>query len=106
MALTDLIYLNNPNAKKIGISEERIEQIKEPLRNYFAFWRSYPDLFVDFMQTGGKPIFIDENGNRCFKNDKGEVVKLTFSLFFYQRVFLRVGMRFKYVYAVYPRACF
>lgn len=104
MALVDLIYSNNPNTKKIGISEERIEQIKEPLRNYFSFWRSYPDVFVDFMQTGGKPIFIDENGNRCFKNDKGEVVKLTFSLFFYQRVFLRIGMRFKYVYAVYPRA--
>ena len=39
------------------------------------------------MQTGGNP-------------DK----QLTFKLYFYQRVFLRVGMRFKYVYAVYPRA--
>ena len=31
-------------------------------------------------------------------------VKLTFKLFFYQRVFLRVSMRYKYVYAVFPRA--
>jgi hypothetical protein len=39
------------------------------------------------MQTGGDP-------------DK----KLTFNLFFYQRVFLRAAMRNKYVYAVFPRA--
>jgi hypothetical protein len=22
-------------------------------RQYIAFWREYPDMFVDFMQTGG-----------------------------------------------------
>jgi hypothetical protein len=39
------------------------------------------------MQTGGR-------------EDK----KVTFKLFFYQRVFLRIAMRYKYVYAVFPRA--
>lgn len=86
MALQDLLDLTKPQ-KKIGISLERIEAAKPAIRQYIAFWREYPDLFVDFMQTGGNP-------------DK----KLTFHLFFYQRVFLRVAMRYKYVYAVYPRA--
>jgi len=54
--------------KKIGISEERIEAIKPALRQYISFWREYPDLFVDFMQTGGD----DEKGK-----------DLTFHLFFY-----------------------
>lgn len=103
MALNDLLKTENNN-KKIGISEERINEIKEPLRKYFAFWRMYPDLFVDFMQTGGKPIYLNDKGQRCYQNDKDQEVKLTFSLFFYQRVFLRIGMRFKYVYAVFPRA--
>lgn len=88
MALQDLMNLSlDKNQKKIGISPERIEEIKPVVREYVSFWREYPDLFVDFMQTGGDP-------------DK----ELTFSLFFYQRVFLRAAMRFKYVYAVYPRA--
>lgn len=86
MALKDLMALSSPQ-KKIGISEERIEKIKPVLRQYIAFWREYPDLFVDFMQTGGDTT-----------------KKLTFKLFFYQRIFLRIGMRFKNVYAVYPRA--
>lgn len=90
MALQDLMDLSlDKNQKKIGISPERIEVIKPQLRNYIAFWREYPDLFVDFMQTGGEP-----------EKEKD----LTFRLFFYQRVFLRAAMRFKYVYAVYPRA--
>ena len=88
MALQDLINLSqDKRQKKIGISPERIEAIKPQLREYISFWREYPDLFVDFMQTGGDP-------NK----------ELTFNLFFYQRVFLRAAMRFKYVYAVYPRA--
>ena len=103
MALQDLLKISD-NKKKIGISEERIAAIKKPLRQQFAFWRVYPDLFVDFMQTGGKPVYLNKNGQRCYKNDKDEEVKLTFSLFFYQRVFLRIGMRYKYVYAVFPRA--
>ena len=90
MALADLLNLSfQKEQKKIGLSEERIEAVKPALRNYIAFWREYPDLFVDFMQTGG---------------DSEKAEKLTFRLFFYQRVFLRIAMRYKYVYAVFPRA--
>ena len=87
MALQDLLDLSAQKGKKIGISEERISAIKPLIRQYIAFWREYPDLFVDFMQTGGD-------------SEK----KVTFHLFFYQRVFLRIAMRYKYVYAVFPRA--
>lgn len=88
MALQDLLNLSETRQrKKIGLSPERIEAIKPALRQYISFWREYPDLFVDFMQTGGDP-------NK----------EITFHLFYYQRVFLRVAMRYKYVYAVFPRA--
>lgn len=90
MALDALLNLSySKDNKKIGLSEERIEPLKPALREYVAFWREYPDLFVDFMSTGGDPER-----------------KVTFKLLFYQRVFLRVGLRFKYTYAVFPRAYF
>ena len=90
MALKDLLDLSQAQQqKKIGISEERLEAVIPTVRQYVAFWREYPDLFVDFMQTGG---------------DLEKEKELTFRLFFYQRVFLRIAMRYKYVYAVFPRA--
>lgn len=51
MALKDLLQLSE-DRKKIGLSEERIEAVKPILRKYIAFWREYPDLFVDFMVRG------------------------------------------------------
>nr|DAK07772.1 MAG TPA: terminase large subunit [Caudoviricetes sp.] len=86
MALADLLNLSNKN-KKIGLSEERVSAIVPVARQYIAFWREYPDIFVDFLQTGGD-----------FERKK----ELNF--FFYQRVFLRAAMRYKYVYMVFPRA--
>lgn len=86
MALSDLI-INGTEQKKIGTSEERIMAVMPALRQYIAFWREYPDLFVDFLQTGG-----DFNKEKKFK------------FFFYQRVFLRAAMRYQYVYMVFPRA--
>lgn len=86
MALADLLNLSNKN-KKIGLSEERVRAIIPAARQYIAFWREYPDIFVDFLQTGG---------------DSTRKKELNF--FFYQRVFLRAAMRYKYVYMVFPRA--
>jgi hypothetical protein len=51
MALKDLLELNEP-AKKIGLSPERVEAVMPIIRKYVAFWREYPDLFVDFMVRG------------------------------------------------------
>jgi len=48
MALQDLLNVSS-NKKKVGISEERIEAIKPALRQYIAYWREYPDMFIDFL---------------------------------------------------------
>ena len=84
MALKDLLYLS-ASRRKVGLSEERLRGIIPEARKYIAFWREYPDLFIDFMAgpDGGPQHF---------------------HLFFYQRIFLRAAMRHKYIYAVFPRA--
>lgn len=83
MALQDLInFSKDSSSKKIGLSEERVRAIIPATRDYIAFWREYPDMFVDFMAGPDSK----------------------FHLYFYQRVFLRACARHKYVYAVYPRA--
>lgn len=87
MALQDLLDVSTKR-KKIGLSEERIEAIKPALRQYIAYWREYPDMFIDFLQTG-----VD-----------GEIPENGLRFYFYQRVFLRAAMRYKYVYMVFPRA--
>lgn len=87
MALQNLLDLSaSKNRQKIGFSEERIKAILPIVRDYVAFWREYPDIFVDFMQTGHNPN-----------------IEPKLKLRFYQRVFMRVAMRYRYVYAVYPR---
>ena len=56
MALKDLIELSSTRtSEKIGISEERFRPLIPVMRQYIAFWRWYPDIFVDFLQTGGNP---------------------------------------------------
>ena len=83
MSLQNLLDLSSEKGGlKQGLSEERIKQQLPHLRKLIAFYREYPDLFIDFM--------------------KGE--DSTFELYFYQRVFLRVVMRHRYVYATFPRA--
>lgn len=89
MALKDLIKIDD-SLRKIGISQERLEAIMPRLREQIAFWREYPDLFVDFM------CGIDER--------TGEKTKETLNLFFYQRVFMRAIMRHRLAYCTYPRA--
>lgn len=88
MALQDLLTLSaNKEQRKIDLTNERIEAIVPIARQYVSFWREYPDMFVDFMQTG-------------WRDD----VETAFHLYYYQRIFLRISMRYKYVYAVFPRA--
>lgn len=85
MALNDLIIKKPTQQKAVGLTEERLRAIFDPLRKYISFWREYPDLMVDFMlEHGGNPQ--------------------NFRFFFYQRVFLRTAMRYQYVYCTFPRA--
>jgi hypothetical protein len=84
MALADLMELSlSKNSKKTGLSEERIREQLPIVRQYVAYWREYPDMFVEFL---------------CGSNPE------SFHLFFYQRLFLRAVMRHRYAYATFPRA--
>lgn len=84
MALADILALSSEKSvKKIGISEDRIKEQIPNIRKQIAFWREYPDLFVDYL---------------CGSNPEN------FHLYFYQRVFLRAVMRHRYAYATFPRA--
>ena len=88
MALQDLLQLKQNSQQKIGLSEERVRKIIPAARQYIAFWREYPDLFVDFLVRGTRT----------------EVREGEFHFYFYQRVFLRAVMRYQYIYCVFPRA--
>lgn len=90
MALKDLLQLSN-QSKKIGLSEERIMAIVPVATQYIAFWREYPDMFVDFLCNGYNETKVTEDQSK-------------FKFYFYQRVFLRAAIRYKYVYMVFPRA--
>ena len=84
MSLQGLLDLSDSKrfGNKIGLSEERIDAQLDSLRDLIAFYREYPDIFVD-----------DIKGPEC-----------NFKFLFYQRVFLRVVMRHKFVYGTFPRA--
>ena len=83
MNLKELLQLSSDREyKKQGLSQERLLTDIDGLRKLIAFFRQYPDIFVDFIKG---------------KNS-------TFKFLFYQRIFLRIVMRHRYVYATFPRA--
>lgn len=82
MSLQALLEISEQRDKKQGISEQRIISQMDNIRSQIAFFRQYPDLLVDFMKGPNS----------------------TFNFYFYQRIFLRVVMRHRYVYATFPRA--
>ena len=83
MNLKELLQLSSDREyKKQGISEQRLMADIDELRKLIAYFREYPDIFVDFIK--GKDS--------------------TFNFLFYQRIFLRIVMRHRYVYATFPRA--
>ena len=81
MSIAALLNLSQEN-KKQGLSEERLNAQLDNIRKMVAFFRQYPDLLIDFMKGPDS----------------------TFKFYFYQRVFLRVVMRHRFVYATFPRA--
>lgn len=83
MSLQSLLDLSSErNSTKQGLSEERLLACMSELRKSIAFYREYPDKFVD-------DILEPDS---------------TFKFYFYQRVFLRIAIRHRKVYAVFPRA--
>ena len=82
MNLKELLQLSSDrDFKKQGLSEQRLTADIQELRKLISYFREYPDVFVDFIK--GKDS--------------------TFNFLFYQRIFLRVVMRHRYVYATFPR---
>jgi hypothetical protein len=83
MSLKNLLDLSeSKSGLKQGLSEERLKEQVPALRSLISFYREYPDYLVDFMKGPDS----------------------TFKFYFYQRIFLRVVMRHRYVYATFPRA--
>ena len=83
MSLQSLIDLSIEHQnKKQGLSAQRLNAQLDNLRTLISFYRQYPDLLIDFMKGPDS----------------------TFNFYFYQRIFLRVVMRHRYVYATFPRA--
>jgi hypothetical protein len=82
MSLQNLLALSEQKGKKRGLSEERLNAQLDNLRFLVSFYREYPDLLVDFLAGPDS----------------------TFKFYFYQRVFIRIVMRHRYVYATFPRA--
>ena len=74
MALSDILNLSKKK-REIELTEERVRAAIPIARQYIAFWREYPDLFVDFLagKDGGPSKF---------------------HFYFYQRILLRVAMRY------------
>lgn len=84
MALKELLAAADKKVLiKDEITEERIDAIVPKIRLQVSFWREQPDMFVDFL-CGDNPY--------------------NFSLFFYQRLFLRAALRHRQMYATFPRA--
>lgn len=69
--------------KKAEISEQSIKNNLEQYQQIIAYWRIYPDKFVDYL---------------CSLNPKN-----TFKFYFFQRLYLRIAMRYRTVYAVFSR---
>lgn len=86
MSLNELLVSAGvtPQQKEIEITEELLVKDIDKYRELINYWRIYPDRLIDYY---------------CSLNPKN-----TFHLFFYQRLFLRVIMRHRYVYAVFVRA--
>lgn len=83
MSLQSLLDISSSreDAVKQEVSEERLKQCMPKLRRLIAFYREYPDIFIDDIKGPDS----------------------TFKFRFTQRVFLRCIMRHKYVYCVFPR---
>ena len=82
MALKDLLALEQSRTGTLEVTQERLNACMPQIRSLIAQFRQYPDLFIDFIK-----------GPDC-----------NFKFYFYQRVFLRIVMRHRYVYATFPRA--
>ena len=85
MSLKELLAANGVTQhEEREITEEILLEHIDDFRDLIAYWRVYPDRLIDYY---------------CSLNPNN-----TFHFYFYQRLFLRVSMRHRYVYATFVRA--
>lgn len=60
---------------------DKVSELWEIVGQYYDLWLVYPDLMVDMLATG-----------------------TNFSLYFYQRIYLRACFRYRYFFATFTRA--
>lgn len=83
LAEVQKIYRNGVELEKGAvITANRIEKNRELYEKYFNYWSVYPDLFIDMITP----------------------TTSHFKLFFYQRLFLRLSMRYSRLFTIAPRA--
>ena len=69
--------------KVVEIDKDKIRENLESYQGIIAYWRKYPDKFIDYL---------------CSMNPDN-----TFHFYYFQRIYLRIVMRYKTVYAVFSR---
>lgn len=84
MALKDLLTVaSGKKNKKVEVDKEKIKENLKDYQKLIDYWRKYPDKFVDYL---------------CSLNPDN-----TFKFYYVQRLYLRISMRYKTVYAVFSR---
>lgn len=84
MALKDLLTVGDKQtAKKVEIDKNAVRENLTDYQKIIDYWRRYPDKFIDYL---------------CSLNPDN-----SFSLYYIQRLYLRVVMRYRTVYAVFSR---
>lgn len=85
MSLKNLITttVEKKKSKKLDIDKRSVAANLEDYQRIISYWRQYPDKFIDYL---------------CSLNPDN-----TFHLLGVQRIYLRISMRYKTVYAVFSR---
>ena len=92
MSLKALLDLNERREFcKDDVSEARLNQCLKGLTNQIAFYRAYPDIFIDDLSGYSQ---WDEKRDGPWKG---------FKFFYYQRIALRIMMRHRKTYIVFSR---
>jgi hypothetical protein len=86
MSLKSLLKVTqkiDKKSKTVEVDKEKIRKNLEKYQDIIAYWRKYPDKFIDYL---------------CSMNPDN-----TFHFYYFQRIYLRIVMRYKTVYAVFSR---
>lgn len=84
MALRDLLKtVSRKSHKKVEVDKKKIRANLSSYQKLISYWRVYPDKFIDYL---------------CSLNPENK-----FKLYFTQRLYLRLSMRYRNMYAVFSR---